>query len=104
MQTNEQLIYKVCHFYANKDADKQDLYQEILIQLWKSYPKFKGESKFSTWLYQVALNTAIAGLRKKKNPVLQYDPDLLPAEISESNSFFCKEKKCLQKCMPLLKS
>jgi RNA polymerase sigma-70 factor, ECF subfamily len=92
VQTSEQLIYKVCHFYANNEADKQDLYQEILIQLWKSYPKFKGESKFSTWLYQVAINTAIAGLRKKKNHVLPYDPDSLPAEISESNSFLQKEE------------
>lgn len=46
--------------------DSQDLFQEIVLQLWKSYPGFKGDSKVSTWMYRVALNTAITRLQKNK--------------------------------------
>jgi RNA polymerase sigma-70 factor (ECF subfamily) len=60
------LIYKVCNTYCNDSGERQDLFQEIIIQLWKSYPNFRGEARFSTWLYRIALNTAISALRKKK--------------------------------------
>lgn len=66
IQEHELLILKVCAVYAGHKADTQDLFQEIIIQLWKAYPKFKGESKLSTWLYRVAINTAISVLRKEK--------------------------------------
>lgn len=46
--------------------DSQDLFQEIVLQLWRSYPGFKGDSKVSTWMYRVALNTAITRLQKNK--------------------------------------
>jgi RNA polymerase sigma-70 factor, ECF subfamily len=72
------MLYKVCRVYAYSDADRQDLFQEIVIQLWKAYPKFKGDSKISTWLYRVALNTAISGLRKKKNLVTSFEPTAIP--------------------------
>jgi len=75
---NELLIYKVCRLYAYTDADRQDLFQEIVIQLWKAFPKFKGQSKFSTWLYRVAINTAITGLRKQKDFIVSYEPATLP--------------------------
>ena len=79
---NELLLYKVCRIYAYTDADREDLFQEIVIQLWKAYPRFKGLSKFSTWLYRVAINTAITGLRKKKNFITSHEPDALPEHIS----------------------
>jgi RNA polymerase sigma-70 factor (ECF subfamily) len=63
--------------------DREDLFQEIVIQLWKAYPKFRGESKFSTWMYRIALNTAISGLRKQKNHITTLEPDRLPVEIQE---------------------
>ncbi len=66
IQLHEKQIYKICHFYVDKETDRQDLYQEILLQLWKSYPNFRGESRFNTWLYQVAINTAITRLKKDK--------------------------------------
>lgn len=52
--------------YCDDRQDSEDLFQEIVLQLWKSYPGFKGESKVSTWMYRVALNTAITRLRKAK--------------------------------------
>lgn len=78
IRQHEPMIYKVCRIYANTQADRQDLFQEIVIQLWKSYSKFDGRSKFSTWLYRVAINTAITSLRKQKDFITSYEPDALP--------------------------
>ena len=66
VQANEGLIYKVAKVYANNKEDEQDLYQDIVYQLWKSFGSFRSESKISTWMYRIALNTAIAHLNKEK--------------------------------------
>lgn len=63
---NKALIHKVCRIYSITKDDRDDLFQEIVIQLWKAFNSFRAESKFSTWLYRIALNTAISGLRKAK--------------------------------------
>ena len=94
IRENELLIYKVCRMYACTTADREDLFQEIVIQLWNAYPKFKGESKFSTWLYRVALNTAISGLRKKKDFIESWEPTQLPERISDENAG--REEELLQ--------
>ena len=73
------LIHKVCRIYADSDADRQDLFQEIVIHLWKAYPKYQGLSQFSTWLYRVGINTAITGLRKQRNFITTYEPAALPS-------------------------
>ena len=80
---NGALIHKVCRIYAYTQADRQDLFQEIVIHLWKAYPKFKGNAKFSTWLYRVALNTAITGLRKQKDFITSYEPEMLPSHLPD---------------------
>jgi RNA polymerase sigma-70 factor (ECF subfamily) len=85
IKENELLIYKVCRIYTYTTADKEDLFQEIVIQLWNAYPKFRGESKFSTWLYRVAINTAISGLRKKKDLIESKEPGQLPELVSEKD-------------------
>lgn len=59
-------MYKASRIYADSLEDREDLQQEILIQLWKSYQNFKGNSEFSTWMYRVAINTAITYLKKEK--------------------------------------
>lgn len=60
--------------YVQRPEDREDLFQEITLQAWKSYPRFKGDARFSTWLYRVALNTAITHFRKQKNnPLRQSD-------------------------------
>lgn len=61
---HQAIIYKVVNIYADNKEDKDDLLQEIWLQLWLSYPRFKAESKISTWMYQVALNTALTYTRK----------------------------------------
>jgi RNA polymerase sigma-70 factor (ECF subfamily) len=63
---NQGIIHKVCSVYCDQEEDRRDLFQEILAQLWKSYPSFRNESKFSTWMYRVALNTAITSFKKGK--------------------------------------
>jgi RNA polymerase sigma factor (sigma-70 family) len=83
IQEHELLIRKVCRMYAYNEADRQDLFQEIVIHLWKSYPKFKGLSKLSTWMYRVAINTAITGLRKQKNFITSYEPASLPSDSTD---------------------
>lgn len=75
------LLHKVCRIYANTDADRQDLFQDIVLQLWKAFPRFKGTAKFSTWLYRVAINTAITGLRKKRDFIKSYEPAELPVQV-----------------------
>jgi RNA polymerase sigma-70 factor (ECF subfamily) len=72
------VLYKLCNLYTHTAQDRDDLFQEILFQLWKSYPGFRGEAKFSTWMYRIALNTAISDLRKQKKRVRGTDPEELP--------------------------
>lgn len=64
VQQNERIIYKVCTFYVSDEYPLVDLYQEVVYNLWSSYPKFRNESSQSTWIYRIALNTCISGLRK----------------------------------------
>ena len=59
------IIYKICNLYASQE-DREDLKQEIIYQLWKSYPAYRGDSRFQTWMYRIALNTAMLGLRARK--------------------------------------
>lgn len=63
---NQGIIHKVCSVYCDSEEDRRDLFQEILAQLWKSFPSFRQEAKFSTWMYRVALNTAITSFKKNK--------------------------------------
>ncbi len=71
---HQRIIHKVCNVYVSNTAERQDVFQEVLLQAWKSIDNFKGNAKFSTWLYRVALNTAITFYRKeKKSPIVLID-------------------------------
>ena len=65
LSSHKGILFKVVHAYACEHADRQDLFQEIAIQIWRSVDAFRGESSVPTWLYRVALNTAIAWTRKE---------------------------------------
>ena len=78
IRTYERVIYKVCYVYTTPYASLGDLYQEVVINLWKAFPKFRKECKLSTWIYRIALNTCISFMRKEKN---------LPEIISLTQSF-----------------
>ncbi|MFD2562412.1 RNA polymerase sigma factor [Aquimarina rubra] len=66
IKDNEGVIFKITTVYTDRSEDQQDLYQEIVYQLWKAYDSFRGDAKVSTWMYRVALNTAITRLKKEK--------------------------------------
>ena len=63
----ERVIYKVCYLYTTPNATLNDLYQEVVLNIWKAFPKFRRECKISTWIYRIALNTCISFIRKEKN-------------------------------------
>ncbi|MGL6129790.1 RNA polymerase subunit sigma-70 [Chryseobacterium artocarpi] len=93
---NQKLIHKICRIYTDNMEDHQDLFQEITIQLWKSFPGFKGDSKFSTWMYRVALNTAITLFRKpqkKDAQAVDVDISTLKMEYEEYEDDEHKLKK-----------
>ena len=83
--SNQAIIHKVTRIYCDNVDDRKDLFQEILIQLWKSYGSFKEQSKFSTWMYRVAINTAITAFKRgaKKNLKAQFVKDLPPVADDE---------------------
>lgn len=75
------LLMKVCSLYATDREEIADLYQDVLLNLWRSFEGFRGESKLSTWIYKVALNTAIMNLRKKiQHPLARQVVPELPAD------------------------
>ena len=60
------LIFKIVKSYTDTLPDKEDLFQEVVVQLWRSIPSFRGESAETTWIYRVALNTAMTWIRREK--------------------------------------
>lgn len=73
IQEHQGLIHKVCILYENDSEARNDLFQEIVLQLWKSFSSFRGEAKITTWMYRIALNTAISGLRKQGRKIRTED-------------------------------
>jgi len=80
------LIHKVCIMYENDRDVRNDLFQEIVLQLWKSFSSFRGESKISTWMYRIALNTAISGYRKQTRLLKTEDLREMHLNISDAGS------------------
>ena len=81
LERDQNIVHKICRIYTNDQASHNDLFQEITIQLWKAYPKFRGDAKFSTWMYRVALNTAITLYRKTKRGIQTQDYDTVHFRI-----------------------
>ncbi|MDL2265848.1 sigma-70 family RNA polymerase sigma factor [Parabacteroides sp. OttesenSCG-928-G07] len=85
------IIYKVASIYADKENVLDDLYQEVVLNLWKAFPDFREESAYSTWIYRIALNTCISFFRKssRKPMYVELSPDLRIS--SEDNSLYVNE-------------
>ena len=84
IQPHEKIIFRVCRIYCRTDEDRQDLFQDIMLQLWKAYPQFRNESKISTWMYRIAINTAVTKRKKDDrkpaiDPVAAELPEVAPA-------------------------
>lgn len=78
LNNHQNIIHKVCSIYMDTASDKEDLFQEVTLQAWKAYPNFRGDAKFSTWLYRIALNTAIAFFRKEKKQIATFNTEIFP--------------------------
>lgn len=87
-------IFKVCNLYCHDAENRKDLFQEIVLQLWKSYSSFRKESNINTWLYRVSLNTAISNFRKesKKPGNVNFTDELL---LVPDIPYFSDEKEKL---------
>ncbi|MGX1024938.1 RNA polymerase sigma factor [Flavobacterium sp. CS20] len=81
LEKHQNIVHKICRMYADNEAQHKDLFQDITVQLWKAYPKFRGDAKFSTWMYRVALNTAITLYRKQKRQVKTQDIEKIGFKI-----------------------
>ena len=94
------LIRKVSYLYENNREDRKDLEQDILYQLWRAYPKFRGDSKAGTWLYRIALNTAISRIRKKRLPIS--DLNRQEFSVEEENKEEEEKLEAIRQAMELL--
>jgi RNA polymerase sigma factor (sigma-70 family) len=78
---NRGIIFKVIRLYVRHEEDEKDLFQEIIFQAWKSYPRFQARSKFSTWLYRISLNTVLTF--KRRSNVVEHRDDLSSLNVAE---------------------
>ncbi len=87
IETHRGILFKIAKMYMDNYDDQKDLFQEIMYQLWKAYPSFQGKSEFSTWMYRVALNTAIVFLKsEKKKEFISRDDNLQNIKIKDENN------------------
>lgn len=88
LDAHKGILHKISKMYMESPEDQQDLFQETIYQLWKSYPTFSHQSKFSTWMYRVAVNSAITYFKKQKRkpPTTSSFPEYLPSEETEANA------------------
>src|SRR5437868_2290465 len=86
LNQHQKIVHKVCNLYMDRHSDREDLFQEVTLQAWKAYGNFRGDAKFSTWLYRVALNTAITFFRKEKRQPDIYSTDTVPEQREEESS------------------
>jgi RNA polymerase sigma-70 factor (ECF subfamily) len=95
---NEYKIRRICSYYAHSEEDRKDLFQEILINVWKSFESFRGDSAVGTWLYRVAINTAL-GFAGKEFKRLRFSVDFDSTRLSnlgcdeEASEVLVLEKK-----------
>lgn len=95
-------IYKLCLSYSGDKLFADDLHQETWIAVWNSLPKFRGESKIGTWIYRIAINTCLVGIKKEKNKV-ENSEIILSKLVHEENYDNYKEINRLYECIRKLK-
>lgn len=82
---NNGILYKIGRSYTNNRVDFEDLYQEMLVQLWQALPSFREEAKLSTWLYRVCLNTALTYQRRQRQPHTHEASEQLLAQLPDDS-------------------
>ncbi|AEI50650.1 RNA polymerase sigma factor [Runella slithyformis] len=86
LRANQGVLVKVCTMYCADAETRRDLYQEIILQLWRSFPTYRKEAKISTWLYQVALNTAITDFRRSRKQGVRLELSEQLGQIPDTSS------------------
>ena len=86
IQANRGTIKSLCKVYYRSAEDQKDTFQDIVLQLWKSFESFRGESEINTWIYRVSLNTILTKIRKDKRSVATESIDSLHGSISSANA------------------
>ncbi|MBT8188540.1 MAG: sigma-70 family RNA polymerase sigma factor [Croceitalea sp.] len=96
IKEHEGLLFKVSTIYTDHKMEQQDLFQEIVYQLWKSFDSFKNQSKISTWMYRVAMNTAIGQLkRKKRSPISESIEKVVLKQMESQDPVFEERLKLM---------
>ena len=95
IQKNEDRIYRICHSYLHKREDIPDLYQEILIQIWKSIDRFRSDSTWGTYIFRIALNTAIKFQQRDCKSKEFSRPDIVIEDTSNRDSEFNEKERRL---------
>jgi RNA polymerase sigma-70 factor (ECF subfamily) len=92
LEENGGRINRICQFYCRNVEDKKDMYQEVLVNIWKSLDKFRGDSAISTWIYRIAVNTSISfsGMASR-------DKQLCIDKVPQSINFLLDENELDQK-------
>ncbi len=108
------ILFKVARLYCRNEEDRQDLLQEMMIQIWQSLPRYNDQYKMSTWLYRISLNVAISCFRKSSKREERYTPltdktELMPVEDNSENETklllleqFISELKEIDKALMIL--
>ena len=91
IEAQKRTIYKVCYMYANDQDDLNDLFQETVLNLWKGYPSYRGDSKLTTWVYRIAMNTCITFLRH-----VSHRPQTVPMTASVASQMAADEDTAAQ--------
>lgn len=86
IEENQNVIFKISRMYCNNEVCREDLFQEILLQLWKAFPIYDRKRKYTTWMYRIALNTAISQFRKTKSNKVDF-VDSYSEVISYNDNF-----------------
>lgn len=96
IEKHKGIIFKISKMYMSEQDDRDDLFQEITYQIWKAYPGFKGQSEFSTWLYRIALNTAIIFLKSEKKRSFISNEDFSAYKIIQEEYDHEKEERLMR--------
>lgn len=88
VEAHKHIIYKVCFMYASGDENISDMFQEAVLNMWKAFPKFRGKSRYSTWVYRIAVNTCVSWLRTSKK-----QPQTVPFTLSMSDLITDEQEK-----------
>lgn len=106
IESNKSKIYRICRIYAVNPIEPEDLFQEVVYQIWKSYTSFKGKSNISTWIYKIALNVCIRSkgkLSKKNDKTVRLDSILFTPVSTTHDKGQDIKYKALKSCISALK-